>query len=396
MNRRTALLSSLFLGGLLPASLRAQERGTRRIANRDQSRRPAPAADDADAPELAIPPGLKGESGFEIKRWPIDRYTSIPTTVKGPPEKAIIDWILLRTGLSEWHGDHMAMLYANRKELVAYNSPEVIKQINEIVERFTNPADGIDTLKVQVQYIAAVDPRWRYTVYPRLTYVGGGPQGQQIWTMTSREAALVLTQMQIQQGFRQLAKEGIEMINGQTVSISTLERRNFVGGLAPEPGGGIAFQPRTDKIDEGIILKLSPLLTFEGTAVDAKIDLTVNMVRMLHRTKVIAPRGEIGSAETTIDVPDSTQTHLEQTVRNWRLDQSLMISCGVHPNILDKKGGLFNLPIPGMGPAATEILVFLDIETLDSRRTARGRSRATARRRSDDEETAAVDRDPSR
>ena len=311
--------------------------------------------------------------------------------MQAPPEKALIDWILLRTGIAEWHGNHVTVLSATRKELIAYNSAEVLKQVEEIWERFVNAES--DTLRIQVQFIAAVNPRWRYTVYPRLTYVGGGPQGQQIWTMTSRDAALVLAQLQIQQGFRQLAKEGVEMINGQTLSIKTREPRTFVGGLAPDPGGGISFQPRSEKIEEGITLKLSPLLTFEGNAVDAKIDLSVNMVRALHRTRVIAPRGgEIGPAETSIDVPDSTQTHLEQTVRNWKLGQSLIISCGIHPGILDKKSGLFNLPIPGTYPTATEVLVFLDVETVDRSRTARGRSRP---RRSEDEETASVDRDPS-
>jgi hypothetical protein len=386
MNRRTALLSSLFLGGLVPASLRAQE--PKRIKTR-----PASAVDDdadSEANDSTLPADLRGGPGFVLRKWPIARYTGIPSNVQAPPEKALIDWILLRTGISEWHGDRVTVLSANRKELTAYNSPEVIKQVGEIVERFVNAE--VDTLRIQVQFIAAVDPRWRYTVYPRLTYVGGGPQGQQIWTMTSRDAALVLAQMQIQQGFRQLAKEGVEMINGQTLSIKTREPRTFVGGLAPDPGGGIAFQPRSEKIEEGITLKLSPLLTFEGNAVDAKIDLSVNLVRALHRTKVIAPRGEVGSAETSIDVPDSTQTHLEQTVRNWKLGQSLIISCGIHPGILDKKSGLFNLPIPGTYPTATEVLVFLDVETVERVRTARGRSR-TARSRYADEETAAIDRE---
>ena len=341
-----------------------------------------------------MPAGLKGDPGFQQKKWDISRYTRIPNNVQAPPEKALIDWILLRTGIASWHGEQAAVLCANRKQLMAYNSPELIKQVDEIVERFTDATE--DTLRIQVQFIAAVNPRWRYTVYPRLTYVGGGPQGHQIWTMTSRDAALVLTQMQIQQGFRQLAKEGVEMINGQTLSIKTREPRTFAGGLAADPGGGIAFQPRTDKIEEGIMLKLSPLLTYKGDAIDAKIDLTVNMVRTLHRTKVIAPRGEVGSIETTIDVPDATQTHLEQTVRNWKLGQSLIIAAGIHPGILDKKSGLFNLPIPGTYPTATEVLVFLDVETVDRARTARGRSRPATRGRYDDEETAAVDRDPNR
>ncbi len=392
MNRRTAIISSMLLGGWLPASLRGQESPSRRprLAARDRSNATPRAEEDAEAesPDASLPAGLRGAPGFVLKRIPIGKYTNIPANVQ-PPEKAIIDWILLRTGTAAWHGDRVTVLSADHKYLTAYNTPEIIRQVEQISERFVNATT--DTLRIQVQFIAAVDPRWRYSVYPRLTYVGGGPQGQQIWTMVSRDAALVLTQMQIQQGFRQLAKEGVDMVNGQTLSIKTREPRTFVGGLAPDPGGGVTFQPRSERLEEGITLKLSPLLAFEGDAVDAKIDLTVNMVRTLHRTKVIAPRGEVGPVETSIDVPDSTQTHLEQTVRNWRLGQSLIISCGIHPGILDKKGGPFNLGLPGMGPSATEVLVFLDIEAVERPRTARSRTR---RNRYDDEETAAVDRDP--
>jgi hypothetical protein len=398
MNRRMALLSSLFLGGLVPPSLLAQTQG-RRSENRGDNDTP-PGADDADGrgEEPRLPPALPRPAGFQYKRWDISRYTSIPTNVQAPPQKFLIDWILLRTGTSEWHGDDITVLSADRNYLHAYNSPDVIKQVGEIVDRFVNAT--ADSLRIQVQFIAAVDPRWRYTVYSRLTYVGGGPQGQQIWTMKSRDAALVLTQIQFQQGFRPLAKEGVEMVNGQTLQIKTREPRQFVGGLTPDPAGGVAFVPRPEKIDEGIVLKLSPLLNYDGDAVDAKIDLTVNTVRMLHRTKVIAPR-DLGQVETTIDVPDATETHLEQTVRNWRLGQSLIISCGIHPGILDKKSGLFNLPIPGTFPTATEVLVFLDVETIENAHVVRDRggrlrpqTTARRRRRYDDEDaTAAVDRD---
>jgi hypothetical protein len=399
MNRRTALLSSLFLGGLVPPRLLAQSQGGK-IPNREEHPLGPDDPSDGEGAGERLPGAVPRVSGFKQQSWDISRYTSIPTNVQAPPQKALIDWILLRTGTSEWHGDNPTVLSADRNRLIAYNTEEVLKKVDEIVARFVEAS--ADTLRIQVQFIAAVDPRWRYTVYSRLTYVGGGPQGQQIWTMKSRDAALVLTQIQIQQGFRPLAKEMVEMINGQTLLIKTREPRTFVGGLTPEPSGGIAFQPRPEKIDEGIVLKLSPLLNYDGTAVDAKIDLTVNTVRTLHRTKVIAPR-ELGQVETTIDVPDATQTHLEQTVRNWRLGQSLIISCGIHPGILDKKSGLFNLPIPGTYPTATEVLVFLDVEAVERERVVRergGRLRpqtaARRRRRYEEEETAAVDRDQER
>ena len=110
-------------------------------------------------------------------------------------------------------------------------------------------------------------------------------------------------------------------------------------------------------------MKLSPLLNYDGDATDAMIDLTVNTVRSFHRTRVMAPR-DTGPAEMAIDVPEATQTRLEQTVKNWRLGQTLVISAGIHPGVLGNKGGWFNLPIPGTYPTGTEVLVFLEAETV--------------------------------
>ena len=68
-----------------------------------------------------------------------------------------------------------------------------------------------------------------------------------------------------------------------------------------------------------------PLLAFEQDEVDAAIELTVNSVQSFQRTKIIAPR-EVGPSEMAIDVPVSYQTHLDQTVKNWPLGQTLLIS----------------------------------------------------------------------
>ena len=152
-----------------------------------------------------------------------------------------------------------------------------------------------------------------------------------------------------------------------------------------ESAAGQGYTPRADKLEESIVLKLSPLLTFEGDAVDASIDLTINTVRTFHRTKVIAPR-EIGQPEMSIDVPEVSQTHLDQTVKNWPLGQTLLITGGIHPGILDKKGGWLGTPFGA--PSSTEVVVFLDAETVTRGRSgratatdARGSGRRRARRR---------------
>jgi hypothetical protein len=187
--------------------------------------------------------------------------------------------------------------------------------------------------------------------------------------MNVGDAALVLSQMQVQQGFRKLADTRVEMLNGQTLTVRTGEPRTFASGLQREGGPGAGFQARADKIEESIVLKLSPLLNIDGDATDAMIDLTVNTVRSFHRTRVLTPR-DTGAADMAIDVPEATQTRLEQTVKNWRLGQTLVISAGIHPGVLSNKGGWFNLPIPGTYPTGTEVLAFIEAETVAKAKTS--------------------------
>ena len=311
-------------------------------------------------------------------RYP--RYTRVAQSQQNP-QKAIIEWIFRRTGTADWHGDKIAVLCASKTQLRAYNSPEILKQVGEIVERFTNATE--DILKVHVRFFVASDTRWRHTIFSQLTPVGSGPQGQQIWTMRMTDAALAISQMQVQQGFRKLADERVDMVNGQVLTIRTSEPRTFAGGMQRESAAGQGFTPRADKLDESIILKLSPLLTFEGDEVDASIDLTINTVRTFHRTKVIVPR-EIGQPEMSIDVPEVSQTHLDQTVKNWPLGQTLLITGGIHPGILDKKGGWLGTPFGA--PSSTEVVVFLDAEAVTRGRS--GRATATDSRGTADDEPA--------
>ena len=179
------------------------------------------------------------------------------------------------------------------------------------------------------------------------------------------------------------------MVNGQTLTIKTCGTASIRQWSSARRVAGAGFQARADKIEESIILKLSPLLNFEGDATDAMIDLTVNTVRSFHRTHVIAPR-DAGPSEMAIDVPEATQTRLEQTVKNWRLGQTLVISAGIHPGVLSNKGGWFNLPIPGTYPTGTEVLVFLEAETVagpslrlrtDDPPTQTGEAKETRKRR---------------
>ncbi|WP_205678663.1 hypothetical protein [Aquisphaera insulae] len=360
MNRRKAMMLTTLLGFLAPARLFGQEEAGRKSAPKKASR---PAADDREReredPESPDEPpsGLLRESGYQMRTYDISSYTKLAPGQQNP-QKAIVEWIFRRTGTADWHGDKIAVLSASRGQVRAYNSPEILKQVDDVVERFTGATD--DILSVHVRYFVAADTRWRHQVFSQLTAVGNGPQGQQIWTMRMADAAMMVSQLQSQKTLRALPEERFEMLNGQTLTHKQAQPRTFAGGMQRESASGQGYAPKADKIEESIVLKFSPLLTFEDDAVDASIDLTINTVRMFHRTKVIAPR-EQGPPEMTVDVPEVSMTRLDQVVKNWQLGQVLLITGGIHPGILESKSGWLGTPIGA--PSTSEVLVFIDIET---------------------------------
>ncbi len=380
MNRRSLLLISTLLGGLAPFRLLAQEpsrRSGKAVPNSSsRSRRnaedvPRTARNDDEesldeptenAPSRdEVPPNLPTEAGQKWQTFDISKYTSL-THDDPNPQNSIVDWIFRRTTTAPWHGDKIAVLSASRSKIRAYHNAKVLDQVAEVVERFTDAQSNY--LKIHVRFVAAADTRWRYAVYKRLNPIGSGPQGQQIWSLKTDDSAMVLTQMQVWQGFQNIANQAHRMVNGQTLLVKTSAPRPFTGGIQRDSAVGQGFQPKTEQLEEGVTLRISPLLSYDGDTLDAAIELTTNTVRNYHQTKVLAPR-EVGPGEVRLDVPEVSETRLNQTVKGWPIGQTLLISGGIQPGILQSKGGLFNMKIPGTVPTGTELLVFVDVELDD-------------------------------
>ncbi|HWE39531.1 MAG TPA: hypothetical protein VG406_23480 [Isosphaeraceae bacterium] len=370
MNRRTALVSSLLLGGLVPTRLFGQSARSRRVARReDEPEAVAEAPDDGgDGAPVA---DFRGQPGHDWSEFDISRYTDLAHT-ESNPQTALVEWITRRTGMDVWHGDKVAVLCASRTRLLAYHNAKVREQVAEMVQRFTRSA--ADLMRVRVRLVVAADPSWRrYVIYSKLNPIKSGPQGQQVWTTSVQDAAFILAQMSINQSFRVLHDKTVTLVNGQTHTVKTYVTRDYIAGLQRAGGAGIGFQGGTGQLEEEVVLRLSPLLTYEGDSLEAAVDLQTNTVRALHRTRVLAPR-EVGPAEMTIDVPEVAETRLHKAFGGWPLNQTLLISAGVQPGILQTKSGIWNsLRLP---PGNTELLAFVDLEVVNPpARTARARLR---------------------
>ncbi len=314
---------------------------------------------DPNVPD-STPANFPNQAGYQWQNFPIGDYTALDPNGSSP-QTAIIDWIFRRTTPAPWHGDKIAVLCASRTQLRAYNSPKWLKYVSETVERFTEAE--ADVLSVRVRFIAAADARWRNVVHQRLTPVLSGEQGQQCWFCSVADAESAIQQMQIWQGFKLLGNTSVTVLNGQTVKFEQTESRPFTGAVQRDSAVGLGFQPKIEKLMEGVVLKFSPLLTYEGDSLDAAIELSTNLVRKLHPVKVIVPR-EVGPAEVTLDVPEASESRLNKPIKNWPLGQVLIISAGIQPGILMDKGGFLNMKIPGTVPTGTELLVVINVETV--------------------------------
>lgn len=363
MNRRDALLLGLLSGGALTTRALAQEGGF-------------PPEDDFGAarPPARPPSGFPDSPDGAYRTFDISRYTKLPHAAKTTnPELGIIDWVLRRTRPATWHGGKPAALYATRDLIHVYHETKVIRQVAEIVDRFVNAKN--DSISLRARVIAASNPRWRYTVFSRLETIATGPQGQQAWLLKGDDLALILAQLQLQNGVREISNKQIDLINGQTLSMRRMEPRNYVSGLRREGAAGFGAQPNFQPTEEGYDLKISPLLDYEGDAIELAIDLSVSSVLYLIKTKVIPPR-QVGPAEMEIAVPEVLHSRFEQTIEKWPIGRTLLISAGIFPDFLpgERKGLLEN--IRSVGNNQTEVLVMLTAELIPNNRlTRRSRER---------------------
>lgn len=392
MNRRTALALSLMTGGLLPLGSRALAQdlddprdppasSTRKKKAAPKAARPAddePPAEEADdrakrdeddngQPGDAVP-----SAGLSLRTWDISKYTTLAyTSENSTPEARIVDWIFRRTGSADWHGPKPTVLSASRTQIRAYHDKKMLDKVNEVVRRFTK--SYFNYLEFRVRFIRAADTRWRYLVHSRMTSLAHGPQGQQVWSISPTDAAGVVAQMHQYRGFEVLLNKSLKVVNGQTLVVEKYEPVDFTAGVQRDGAAGFGFQPAPQQLREQVVLRMSPLLSYEGDSLELALDLQTNIVRRFVKTSILTRR-EVGPNDIQIDVPEVTETRINLPIANWPIGQSLLISAGITPGIFEPKNGLLGLP--GTKPTDRELLVLLDVETTgDAPRSAR-RSRS--------------------
>ena len=296
---------------------------------------------------------LPNDAGQEWREYDITPYT-MRVTSTNKPEKAIIDWILLDTGVDTWHSDPLGLLSASKRSLRVYHTPQVQAQVAEMVDRFVN--SEADSYAFGLQVITIGSPNWRTKAHRLLHPVPAQSQGVQAWLLAKEDAALVIAEMRKRTDFREHSSPHLLVNNGQSTVVASTQSRNYTRDVAPKPNAWPGYEPQVAQLEEGFSLEFSPLLAVDGKMIDAVIKCNVDQVERLVPVMIDVPTQVAPRQRSEIKVPQLAGCRLHERF-HWPADQVLLISLGV-----------VSAPTPGSGstlgmlsgPARADLLVVVD------------------------------------
>jgi hypothetical protein len=383
---------ALGLGGL-PAHVAAQEGSPAPLASRADAAASAgsaasasakgtareahakdlvPVADSLPRVGLRIGKGngvLPNEHGQIWREYDITPYTLRAGGV-ARPEQAIIDWILRDTGTEVWFGEPLGILSASSTTLRVYHTPQMQARVRAIVERFVGQPAIQQTLSVRLMTVS--NPNWRADAVAWLRPVDVKSPGVEGWVLARDSATLLLTQLRRRADFREHTAPQIELLHGQTHTLSRTQPRHYPRSVQLKPQFPF-YDLVPGQIDEGYRLQISPLLSLDGQTIEAAISCQVDQVERMVPLAIDLPVGN-PPPRVTLQVPQLVSWRLVERFR-WPAQEVLLLSCGVVASPAPAAGGMAALLTPlGLGSARADALLMIELRTP----TASGPPAATA------------------
>lgn len=299
---------------------------------------------------------LPNEHGQLWREYDISPYT-LRVTATSRPEQAIVDWILRETGYEAWHSEPVALLSANQRTLRVYHTPEMHAVVAELVDRFISTE--AETHAFGVRVITVDNPNWRAKAQPIMRSVPVQTPGTQAWLLAKEDAGLLVAELRKRTDFREHSSPHLLVNNGQSAVVSSRRPRPYLRDILLRPDSWPGYESEIAQIDEGFSLELSPLLSLDGSSVDAVLKCNIDQVEKIVPVILEVPSVVGNRQRAKIEVPQITQSRLHEQFR-WPTDQVLLISLGIVASPVPGDQGTQILPIPLTGPPRADLLVFIE------------------------------------
>lgn len=255
-------------------------------------------------------------------------------------EKYIIDWVLQETGYAAWHGAVPASLSADESRLRVFHQPEMQQRVEEIVARFTTAADTPHRFAVRVMGVGT--PSWRNDALSLLHAVPAATPGVQAWILSREEAATLLAMLRRRGDCAELPTGVVQAANGLPAVLAGGVKRPYIQEIQPMPAAP-GWQAFPAVCDEGISLDVQPLLSRDGSAVEAVVRCRIDQVERMAAVPVTLPTPDRRRAQ--IQVPQVSAVRIGERFR-WPSNQVLVVGLGLVP-----------WPVPGNNTASSAALL---------------------------------------
>lgn len=302
---------------------------------------------------------LPTDAGQVWREYDISPYT-LRVTSTNRPEQALIDWVLRETGYEAWHSDPVGLLSADNRSLKVYHTPQMQEAVAEIVDRFVNSEAESQAFGLRV--ITIDSPNWRAVAHRMMLPVPVQTQGIQAWLVEKENAALLAVELRKRSDWREHSSPHLLVNNGQSTVVSATRPLSYIRDVIVRPNTWPGFETESAVIDEGFTIELSPLMSLDGSTIDAILKCNIDQVERLQAVNIDVPTSVSPRQRTKIEVPQVSHCRMHERF-HWPINQVLVVSLGVvaTPTPVDRNPNLVQmaLAMPPSPPRA-DLLVIIE------------------------------------
>jgi len=255
-------------------------------------------------------------------------------------ERHVVDWVLQETGYAAWHGASPASLSATPESLACFHTPDMQARVADIVDRFVAVAAAPHRFNVRV--IGFSSPSWRADARPVLQPIPVTTPGVQAWIVSRENMATVLGRLRSRSDFLELPTGPVLAGNGLPAVLSGGRTVPYVQDVAPRIDAWPGWQTQSAACDEGLSIDVHPLLSRDGSVVDAVFRCRIDQVERLAAVNLASPAGDGGRVQ--VAVPQVAAVRIGERFR-WPAAQTLVIGLGLVP-----------WPVPAQNTSAAALL----------------------------------------
>lgn len=256
-------------------------------------------------------------------------------------QKHVVDWVLQETGYEAWHGETVASLTASAAALRVFHTAEMQARVADVVKRFTVDARAPHRFSVRVLGIGS--PAWRADARPAMEPIAAATPGVHAWILSREAAAMLVAQLKARGDCQDLPTGATLAANGVPTVLAGGRTRPYVKDVAVRPDVWPGWQRLDAACGEGFELDVHPLITADGTAVEAVVRCRIDQIERMAPVTVTVPAAD--RQRVQIEVPQMSAVRIGERFR-WPASHCLVIGLGLVP-----------WPVPGHNVASTAALL---------------------------------------